>query len=408
MLVILPENMNVLKQFNLTQRPVLRASTTEDAKEGVVIHFSRKLPSDVLKKPRKLSGYKTVMRERAEEFAPEPPVEGEAGEAVVEEEAGVVSAGEAAAAAASESSGAFLIDKRHTIDFDRAGMMAKIRGVASRIGVVLPVQAQPPSFSSKFDNDDKQARGEAGAGAGSAVAVGKVRHPEMEPDFDSEADPIGLGSESSASTGAVKLGKRAILPSDELQKQTKASAAIAIAEANEPSGFEEMRASEDAAAESAEGVPAAPAAALEAEPDVAAAAPKKRMIRPKAKGTAVAAAAASASSSGTVSAAAASVKAVVKKIKEREDSTVNISAYKIGDTVVATRMPPPRPLPQVQASEFYMNNRAKFIQYINALFRPYREELTSGESDITCESLYGGMTLHLLRCLPIRKSYATT
>jgi len=391
MLVILPENMNVLKQFNLTQRPVLRASTTEDAKEGVVIHFSRKLPSDVLKKPRKLSGYKTVMRERAEEFAPEPPVEGEAGEAgeaVVEEEAGVVNAGEVEAAAAAESSGAFLIDKRHTIDFDRAGMMAKIRGVASRIGVVLPLQAQPPSFSSKFDNS-KPARGEAGAGAGAAVAVGKVRHPEMEPDFDSEADPIGLGSESSASTGAVKLGKRAILPSDELQKQTKASAAIAIAEANEPSGFEEMRASEDAAAEAA---PAAPAAALEAEPDIAAAPPKKRMIRPKAKGTAVAAAAAaaSASSSGTVSAAAASVKAVVKKIKEREDSTVNISAYKIGDTVVARRMPPPRPLPQVQASEFYMNNRAKFIQYINALFRPYREELTSGESDITCESLYGG------------------
>ena len=37
-----------------------------------------------------------------------------------------------------------------------------------------------------------------------------------------------------------------------------------------------------------------------------------------------------------------------------------------------------------------MNNRAKFIQYINALFRHYREELTSGESDMTCESLYGG------------------
>ena len=69
---------------------------------------------------------------------------------------------------------------------------------------------------------------------------------------------------------------------------------------------------------------------------------------------------------------------------------VNIAAYKVGDTIVATRLPPSRPLPQVQASDFYMNNRARFIQYINALFRPYRDELTSGENDISCEALYGG------------------
>lgn len=369
--------MSVLKQFNLTQRPVLRASTAEDAKEGVVVHFSRKLPSDVLKKPRKLSGYKTVMRERAEEFAPELPVEGE--EVRDEEERGeMANASGAAAAAAGEAMassgvgvGAFVVDKRHTIDFDRAAMMAKIRGVASRIGVVLPLQAPPPSFSNKFVTGEP--------------AVGNVRRPEMEPDFDSEADPIGLGSEPTVSTGVVKLGKRAILPSDELPKQTKASAALAIAEANEPAGFEKMRQvnpeDDDAAGEAAvtaavaTEAPATEAAAVPGE------APKKRMIRPKAKTT---------TATGSVSAAASSVKAVVKKIKEREDSMVNISAYKVGDTIVATRLPPPRPLPQVQASEFYMNNRAKFIQYINALFRPYREELTSGESDITCESLYGG------------------
>ena len=366
--------MNVLKQYQLTQRPILRESAMEDAKEGVVVQFSRKLPSDVLKKPRNIRGYDTVMREREEELAPELPIEGAESPSSSDDESGTGSgsgsgSGSGAAVAASSSRrskpAASIVDKRHTIDFDRAAMMAKIRGVAPRIGVVLPIQAVPPSFSNKFSKNEKE--------------VGEVRVPELEPEFGSEADPIGFGSSSelAGNTDVVKLGKRAILPSDELPKQTKTSAALAIAEANEAPEFEEMRQPEPEIEAERELEPAASDVAV---------APKKRMIRPKAKG----AVATTAAASGTVSAAASSVKAVVKKIKEREDSMVNVSAYKVGDTVVATRLPPPRPLPQVQASEFYMNNRAKFIQYINALFRPYREELTSGESDITCEALYGG------------------
>lgn len=59
--------MNVLKQFNLTQRPSIRATTSssssssslgaDQVKEGVVINFVRKLPSGVFKKPRNVSGY---------------------------------------------------------------------------------------------------------------------------------------------------------------------------------------------------------------------------------------------------------------------------------------------------------------------------------------------------------------
>jgi len=341
--------MNVLKQFNLTQRPTLRASSSssssssssaaEQVKEGVIINFVRKLPSGVFKKPRNVSGYATMRRERQEEFAPELPVEGEGDD----EEVGVKNVSGAAAVAAPA---AFVVDKRHTVEFDRAAIMASLRGSASLSAVVVPLQ--PPSFSNKF------VAGEPGSA--------NVRHPEIEPEFGSDADPIGIGSGSGSGSGtaAIKLGKRAILPSDELAKQTKTSAALAIAEANKPAEFEEMRQleSSDAGVEGAEG--AVVAASSEA--------PKKRVIRPKAKGTA--ATAAGLASTGSVSAAASSVKAVVKKIKEREDSMVNISAYKVGDTIVATRLPPPRPLPP--------------------LFRPYREELTSGESDITCEALYGG------------------
>jgi hypothetical protein len=360
--------MNVLKQYNLTQRPTLRASATEQAKEGIVINFVRKLPSEVFKKPQNVSGYATMRREREEEFAPELPVDDERSEPISEAvvATAVTGANEeegndtVVAGTAPTSSSGIVIDKRHTVDFDRTAVMAKLRGsLSTRI-----VPLQPPSFSNKLNETSN------------VPVESNVRHPEIEPDFGSEADPNGTGrgseNDRSSNGGVIKLGKRAILPSDELPKQTKASAALAIAEANEPAGFEEMRAVEpdsvgDVAVEKV--IPEAP---------------KKRIIRPKSKGISVTA------TSGSVSAAAVNVKAVVNKIKEREDSMVNISAYKIGDTIVATRLPPPRPLPQIQASEFYMNNRAKFIQYINALFRPYREELTSGESDITCESLYGG------------------
>ena len=340
--------MNVLQQYNLTSRPVLRQPGVGvegvSASEGLVIHFSRKLPSDIFKKPKSVSGYATMRREREEEFEPELPVEGEGSAS-----GGVAAAASGAAAAAAKDIGVF-IDKRHTADIDRAAILAKIRGAGSR--VVIPLQ--PPSFSSKFVGSS----GDAG-----------VRRSEMEPEIS-----IVIPDEAAAAAAApIKLGKRAFLPSDEPVKQSKASAAMAIADANKDEEFEEMRplADEAAAEPSAMGKPGEEGAA-----------PKMRVIRPPPKGTAAA--------SGSVSAAAASVKSVVKKIKEREDSTVNIAAYKIGDTVVATRLPVPRPLPQVQASEFYMNNRAKFIQYINALFRPYREELTSGENDISCESLYGG------------------
>jgi len=223
--------------------------------------------------------------------------------------------------------------------------MARLKGAR-----VVPIDRLPPSFSSKFSPQ-----------------------PGVRVEAEERGEGTGEGEGAAAGTGVVKLKARAVLPSEEVEKQSKTKAAMAIAEANEPEEFDVLRPSTDEAA-----------IAMESGTE----APVKRVIRPKPK--AAAAAAGTGTGTGTGSAAAVEVKAQIKKIKEREDSTVNISAYKVGDTIVATRLPPARPLPQIQASEFYMNNRAKFIQYINALFHSYREELTSGESDITCESLYGG------------------
>lgn len=330
-------NMNVLQQYNLKNRPVVgRSSGASSAAEGVVVRLSRKLPSGILKKPSAtgLSGYATMRREREEEFKPELPVEGEAAEALPD-----AAAGAAADANKKEKTNVF-IDARHTSDIDRSALIARIRGI---------------SFSSNLESD--------------------VRRIEAETEAPEEPALLSNTAAAAAAAAPVKLGKRAILPFNEPVKKSKTQAALAIAETNQPTSFEEIHSDivSDAAAE----------AEAEGEPQ-----PKKRVIRPKPKKTTADAAATD--SGVSISAASASVKAVVGKIKDREDSTVNISAYKVGDTIVSTRLPPPRPLPQVQASEFYMNNRAKFIQYINALFQPYREELTSGESDITCEALYGG------------------
>jgi len=340
--------MNVLQQYNLTSRPVLGRSSSgaTAAKEGVVVHFSRKLPSEILKKPASsgLSGYAVMRSQREEEFKPEMPVEGTGAEAEAEAEA----------KAPIKKDSSVFVDERHIANIDRAALIAKIKGSSS--------------FSFPVRGDDSRSA--------------RLRDLEVDigEDLSKEPEPESVPAAAVAAAAAappIKLGKRAILPSDEPLKTSKIDAVKAIAEANQPVAFDELRAEQQ---QQQPPPPPAEEVALDAIPKESKE-PKKRMIRPKPKANPAVA---------SVSAASASVKAVVKKIADREDSTVNIAAYKVGDTVVATRLPPPRPLPQVQSSEFYMNNRAKFIQYINALFRPYREELTSGESDITCESLYGG------------------
>ncbi len=331
-------NMSAIKKYNLNKRPIVLSPVPDT--EGVVVHFSRKLPSNILRRPKNVSGYATMRERREEEFKPELPIEGE-------EEDVISGSGAAAAATSAPKTTNVFVDERHIAKIDRAAIFAKLKGVTS--STVVPF----PSFSAQRTTNISE----------------DTRLRELEPEIG--IDLPGLNAPS-ADTAATKLGKRAILPSDEPVRQSKSDSARAIAEANEAAAiFDEIR--PEIEVEVGEGV--------QVDASTVPKEPKKRIIRPKAKGS---------TGASSISAASANVKAVVKKLSERDDSTVNMFAYKVGDTIVATRLPPRRPLPQIQASEFYMNNRAKFIQYINALFRPYREELTSGESDITCESLYGG------------------
>ena len=57
----------------------------------------------------------------------------------------------------------------------------------------------------------------------------------------------------------------------------------------------------------------------------------------------------------------------------------------IGDAKIINRLPPKESKVLLKANAYYMNNREIFINYINALFRPYKEEMDKMESTISCD-----------------------
>jgi len=61
-----------------------------------------------------------------------------------------------------------------------------------------------------------------------------------------------------------------------------------------------------------------------------------------------------------------------------------IEKMEIKGELVMNRLPK-RPLPSVSASHYYMNNRQKFVNFINELFLTYHDELTSQKEQISCD-----------------------
>ena len=60
-----------------------------------------------------------------------------------------------------------------------------------------------------------------------------------------------------------------------------------------------------------------------------------------------------------------------------------IEKMEIKGELVMNRLPR-RPLPSVSASHYYMNNRQKFVNFINELFLTYHDELSSQKEQISC------------------------
>uniref|UniRef100_A0A6C0IL01 Helicase ATP-binding domain-containing protein n=1 Tax=viral metagenome TaxID=1070528 RepID=A0A6C0IL01_9ZZZZ len=54
---------------------------------------------------------------------------------------------------------------------------------------------------------------------------------------------------------------------------------------------------------------------------------------------------------------------------------------------VIDRLPPPLPMPTLRVSGFYLNNRKKFVNFINSYFKEYREEILNDEISISCDDI---------------------
>ena len=59
----------------------------------------------------------------------------------------------------------------------------------------------------------------------------------------------------------------------------------------------------------------------------------------------------------------------------------------IGDAPLNTRLPKREPPINIKTSSYYMNNREIFVNFINALFEPYKELIDSNKEDISCDNI---------------------
>ena len=76
---------------------------------------------------------------------------------------------------------------------------------------------------------------------------------------------------------------------------------------------------------------------------------------------------------------------VTPKVKKGEVVLGPESIITIKD--LGKRVPKRPPQVDIQVSSYYMNNREKFINFTNALFLPYKEELDKNKESISCDSI---------------------
>ena len=59
----------------------------------------------------------------------------------------------------------------------------------------------------------------------------------------------------------------------------------------------------------------------------------------------------------------------------------------IGDTPLASRIHKPKDPINIKVSSYYMNNREIYVNFINSLFEPYKQELQRNKESITCDQI---------------------
>ena len=79
-------------------------------------------------------------------------------------------------------------------------------------------------------------------------------------------------------------------------------------------------------------------------------------------------------------------KRITKKVNKNIIPLGNEAMIQIGDTPLAKRLPP-LPVFNVNVSSYYMNNREIFVNFINSIFEPYKNDLLDETKGISCEDI---------------------
>ena len=113
--------------------------------------------------------------------------------------------------------------------------------------------------------------------------------------------------------------------------------------------------------------------------------------KPDERGAVAAAASAAASATDASTVMTSSASSLVKKARGRvtdaptfDSMSSDVEDMIIKDAAVRERMPRVRP-PGIIVSNYYMNNREKFISFINQLFMRYHEEISSQKEQLSCD-----------------------
>ena len=77
----------------------------------------------------------------------------------------------------------------------------------------------------------------------------------------------------------------------------------------------------------------------------------------------------------------------ITKLEKREErrETIDEALIQIDDKLLQTRLPEKEPKVLLRASSYYMNNREFFINFINSLFGPYRDNILQDMTNVSCE-----------------------
>ena len=67
-----------------------------------------------------------------------------------------------------------------------------------------------------------------------------------------------------------------------------------------------------------------------------------------------------------------------------------VALLRIGDEIMPNRLPEKKPDVLVRASNYYMNNREIFVNFITSLFRKYKDQIDSESSDVSCDKRQTG------------------